>query len=207
MANKKTAYIFLFIFLISCLFVDAALSEEIKKQEEIKSINGVKLKYLSGVEFLTGYGHGRLRYQDGYRLSSIFIDMDFDLKQWKKLKDYPGLLQFIIEPFYSYVWNPDKNMEIGNNFVIKLGITSQYMKFQPYLKLSTGFIYITQDTREQSTHFNFNEYLGLGAHYFFKKDIAFTLEYRYRHISNIGIKQPNTGINTNFTICGVSFLF
>ena len=202
MTNRKSDWIALFVLLILFFHADVVFSEDIKSREEGK-------KYLSGVEILTGNGFGSLRSNQNYLLYPLFINFNFDLKNsiGRKFNKYPGLLQFALEPFYSYAWSPDTNMEIGNNFVIKAGILPQGMKFQPYIKLSAGLIYITQDTREQSTHFNFNEYAGLGAHYFFKKGVAFTLEYRYRHISNAGIKHPNTGINTNFNICGVSFLF
>jgi len=192
----------LFVSLILFFYTGVVFSEDTKTREEGK-------KYLSGVEILTGNGFGSLRSNQNYLLYPLFIDFNFDLKNTagKKFDSYPGFLQFELEPFYSYVWSPDTNMEIGNNFAIKAGIMPEGMKFQPYLKLGAGLIYISQCTREQSTHFNFNEYAGLGAHYFLKKGIAFTLEYRYRHISNAGLKQPNTGINTNFNICGLSFLF
>ncbi|MEK6732088.1 MAG: acyloxyacyl hydrolase, partial [Candidatus Omnitrophota bacterium] len=153
MHGGKLAYILSIIILISGLFTDAALPEGDNK--------------ISGIEFLTGYGHGRLRSKENYRLCPLFIDLNFDLKNGisQKFNSYPGLLQFVLEPFYSYVWNPDTNMEIGNNFAIKAGIMPQGMKFQPYFKFGAGLIYISQRTREQSTHFNFNEYAGLGAHY------------------------------------------
>ena len=202
MTNRKSGRLALFVLLVLFFHTGVVFSEDMKTREAEK-------KYLSGIEFLTGYGHGRLRSKENYRFYPLFVDLNFDLKKGvgQKFNNYPGLLQFALEPFYSYVWNPDTNMEIGNNFVIKAGILPQGMKFQPYFKLGAGLIYISQHTREQSTHFNFNEYAGLGAHYFFKKDIAFTLEYRYRHISNAGIKHPNTGINTSFNICGLSFIF
>jgi lipid A 3-O-deacylase len=62
-------------------------------------------------------------------------------------------------------------------------------------------------TREQGTQFNFNEVAGVGMHYFFQKNIALTVEYRFRHISNCGIDSPNHGINQHFGVCGLSYLF
>jgi predicted porin len=66
---------------------------------------------------------------------------------------------------------------------------------------------MTQHTREQSTQFNFTEQTGIGIHYFFRKNTAFTLQGRYRHLSNASIKHPNTGINTQFVIAGFSYQF
>lgn len=202
MVNRKSAWIALFVLLILFFHTGVVFSEDMEARD-------VEKKYLSGVEILTGNGFGSLRSNQNYLLYPLFINFNFDLKNavGNKFDSYPGLLQFSLEPFCSYAWSPDANIEIGNNFVIKIGILPDSMKFQPYIKLGAGLIYMSQHTREQSTQFNFNEYAGLGAHYFFKKGVAFTLEYRYRHISNAGIKHPNTGINTNFNICGLSFIF
>jgi predicted porin len=51
------------------------------------------------------------------------------------------------------------------------------------------------------------EYIGLGLHYFFSKNTAFTMEGRYRHLSNADIKRPKTGINSYFILIGLSYLF
>jgi len=168
-----------------------------------------KPRYLGGIEFLSGFGAARLSSKKDYKVAPIFFDLDFQLKPLlsKRNINFPGLLQFVWEPFASYVSSPNKNMEAGNNFLIKIGILPETSNFQPYFKGGVGFIYITQHTQEQSTQFNFNEYAGIGMHYFLQKKIALTLEYRFRHISNADIKRPNSGIDNNFAVCGVSFIF
>lgn len=120
---------------------------------------------------------------------------------------YPGLLQFVLEPFAFYVYKPDNNIEIGNNFLIKIGLTPDTWKLQPYFKGGVSFLYMTQHTLEQGSQFNFNECTGAGFHYFFRPNMAFSAEYRYRHLSNAGIAHPNSGINSNFYLCGISYKF
>ncbi|MDD4899916.1 MAG: acyloxyacyl hydrolase [Candidatus Omnitrophica bacterium] len=164
---------------------------------------------LKGIEFLTGFGVARIREKGSYHVTPFLIDLDFDLKPLtKKIGINPSIMiQGIIEPFASYVSEPDNNAEIGNNFLIKIGFLPESSKVQPYFKGGVGVVYITQHTREQGTQFNFNEYAGIGMHYFFKKNIALTAEFRWRHLSNAGIDSPNSGINTNYGICGISYLF
>jgi len=170
---------------------------------------GKKPKCLEGVEFLTGFGWGKLRRKGNYHLTPFMVDFDFNLKPLtKKLNFNPRqLLQFQIEPFISFVAEPDTNMETGTSFLLKLGILPQTSKFQPFILGGLGMVYMTQHTREQSTQFNFIEQVGIGMHYFFRKNIAFTLEGRFRHLSNSGIKHPNTGINTQFLLAGISYQF
>lgn len=194
--KKSACFIFLalFIFLIGISHAD----------------EGKKPSSLKGIEFLTGFGYGNLEEKENhYQMVPLFIDFDFDLKPVvnKIGFKYPGLIQFVEEPFISCVTQPNNNIELGNNFLIKVGFLPETSKFQPYFKGGLGLIYITQHTREQGTQFNFNEYLGAGLHYFFKKNIAFTVEYRYRHISNADIDKPNSGIDTHFGIAGISYIF
>lgn len=165
---------------------------------------------LKGVELLSGFGLARLHLSQGYyRVAPLFLDCDFDLKPLlqKKSIHLPGLFQFVLEPFVAYVSRPNSNAEIGNSFLVKIGLLSENAKFQPYFKGGVGFVYTTQHLRAQGTQFDFNEYAGVGGHYFFQKNIALTLECRYRHLSNADIKQPNWGVDSHFIVAGISYLF
>ncbi|MCX5694972.1 MAG: acyloxyacyl hydrolase, partial [Candidatus Omnitrophica bacterium] len=166
-------------------------------------------KRLKGIEVLTGFGSAKLRDKGSYHPIPVLVDFDFDLKPLTKKIGInpPGLIEFNLEPFVAYSYQPDNNAEIGNNFLLKVGFFPETWKFQPYFRGGLGFVYLTQHTREQGSQFNFNEYAGLGAHYYFKKNIGLTIEYRYRHVSNAGIDKPNKGINTNYGLCGISYLF
>lgn len=168
-----------------------------------------KLRCLEGVEFLTGFEEGKLSDKKDYRLIPFVVAFDLSLKPLtQKINFNPRqLLQFQIEPFISFVSSPDTNAEIGTAFLLKIGILPQSAKFQPYVKVGSGIVYMTQHTREQSTQFNFIEQAGVGAHYFFSKNTAFTLEGYYRHLSNASMKRPNRGIETYYILTGISYRF
>lgn len=163
----------------------------------------------SGIEFLGGYGNANLHEKERYQLIPVFVDFDFDLKPlFANTKFiYPGMLQFIEEPFLAYVFDPGQNMEVGNNFLLKIGLVPDTWKLQPYIKAGIGIVYMTQHTRQQGTQFNFNEYVGLGAHCFIRDNIGLTLECRYRHLSNADIKKPNRGIDTYYGLVGIAYRF
>ena len=57
----------------------------------------------------------------------------------------------------------------------------------------------------QGTNFNFIIQTGLGVQYFLDERHAINVQYRYRHISNAHIKDPNSSINTSFILVGYSF--
>lgn len=202
---KKTT--FFVILLVACLLIsNSCLAEETKP------------RCLEGIEFLTGFSWGKLLSRNwkvvheskrGYQLVPFLVDFDFNLKPLtKKLNFNPKqLLQFQIEPFISYISSPDANVEAGTSFLLKMGLLPQGSKFQPYIKAGLGLVYMTQHTQEQATQFNFTEQAGIGMHYFLRKNTAFTLEGRFRHLSNSGIDRPNHGINTYFALAGITYQF
>lgn len=160
---------------------------------------------LSGIEFMTGFGWGNLSKRGDHHLVPLIVDLDFDLKPWlsKMGLEPKPLVQFQIEPFISAVFQPNRNVEVGTSFFFKVGFFPQDWKLQPYAKVGAGTIYMTQHTREQATQFNFIEQAGLGVHYFFLKNTAFTVEGHLRHLSNCGIKKPNHGINDYIVTAGI----
>jgi predicted porin len=137
------------------------------------------------------------------------MDFDFNLKPClNKLNlRFPPLLQFQIEPYISAIHSPNANVETGVAFLFKFGLLPATSKIQPYIKFGAGLSFMSLHTREQSTQFNFIEPGALGVHYFFKKNTALTVEGRFRHLSNCGIKEPNRGINANFFLVGFARRF
>jgi hypothetical protein len=169
----------------------------------------IKKGGLQAVEFLTGYGYARAETQERYRIVPLCLDFDFDFNPiMEKIGvRYPGLQQFIVEPFVAPAYSPHANVEAGMDFALKFGIFPSDWTFQPYMKGAFGPMYLTQRFVEQSTQFNFNEYAAAGFHYFFTKDCALTGEFRFRHVSNGDIKRPNSGITTSMWLLGVSRFF
>ena len=129
----------------------------------------------------------------------------FNLKKclnWKM----PGMFLFTVEPFVNPVVEPDSNYEAGCSIGLKYAFPLA-SRFYPYIEGGTGGIYISEKTRRQGSHANFVDHAGAGLYYFIKDNIALNAGYRFRHISNLGIKRPNGGIETHSVIGGVSFIY
>ena len=68
----------------------------------------------------------------------------------------------------------------------------------PYAEMGLGVHGLTHTSiggKRMSTAFQFGSHIGLG--YRFGAKQAFDLSYRFQHLSNAGIKHPNSGINFN----------
>jgi hypothetical protein len=157
-----------------------------------------------GIGVLTGFGRTQLTGKTDYHLHTVVVDFDFDLKPYlEKNRICPkGFFLFQLEPYAGWVSQPENNIEIGNAFMVKWGIFPEWCPVQPYLKAGLGIVYMSQTFQEQSTQFNFFEQVGMGAHYFISKNMAFTAEGLHRHLSNGGLKEPNSGLNSLFLSLG-----
>lgn len=164
---------------------------------------------IESIDILTGYFHGYLDHTEkDYNAVPLLVGINYDLKPWisKIGLNTQGSFNFILEPFINTVIEPNSNVEAGSNFLLKYGFPLT-QKLQPYVKAGLGVTYMSQHTLEQSTQYNFLPQGGGGLQYRVTNDIAINLEYRYRHLSNAALKHPNSGIDVNMYLCGVTIFF
>lgn len=83
---------------------------------------------------------------------------------------------YSIIPMFTYTFN---NLKI--------------LQMLPYLKIGIGFALLDNtmvENREKSTQFQFNDNIGIGLTY-----KSYSFGYRFTHISNLGLKMPNPGLD------------
>ena len=93
---------------------------------------------------------------------------------------------------------PGRNEEIG-----EIGLTPVFRLQRndlsgPYVEAGLGAHLQSESSigdKRMSTLFQFGSHIGIGYRFGPKK--AFDVSYRYQHLSNAGIKNPNDGINFN----------
>jgi lipid A 3-O-deacylase len=76
----------------------------------------------------------------------------------------------------------------------------------PYLELSGGTLFTTQEVPAFTSTINFTTCAALGTH-FLRDSYNWSLELRYMHISNAGLTVPNPGINTVQVRVGIGKFF
>lgn len=164
---------------------------------------------LEAVEFIGAYGTADLDRQEDAAYYPFFVSFDFALKPvTRKINiDPASMLQFVVEPFFTYIDEPSANIELGNTFYIKTGFVPETWAVQPYLKVGAGFTYMTLHTYEQGSQLNFIEQGVAGFHFFFTPRAALNLEYRARHLSNGDSSRPNRGVNSFYYAGGFTFTF
>jgi hypothetical protein len=68
-------------------------------------------------------------------------------------------------------------------------------RISPYLELTGGVLFTTDDVPTGTNNVNFMDQAALGMHILGAKH-NFSVEVRYMHISNAGLATPNPGVNT-----------
>jgi len=199
--------------LANICWADQGLIKATIKTQTVGKTKSAQQKSLEAIEVLTGFSWANPELknnEDNYNLYPVFVAFDFNLKpltkKWFNFNPR-SLLQFQIEPFIGVISSPNTNFEMGNSFFLKVGILPQTSRFQPYIKAGVGMDYMTLHTDEQATQFNFISTGVVGMHYFFKDNVALTLEGSYRHLSNAGIDHPNHGINSITADAGILYQF
>jgi len=166
---------------------------------------------LKEVGFYSGWGTANVGHGDENAkvkdYDNVYIAGRFGFNLKKCLKwNMPGMFLFMVEPFANPVIKPGSNYEAGCSLGLKYAFPLA-SRFYPYIEGGTGGIYISEKTRRQGSHANFVDHAGAGIYYFIKDDLAVNAGYRFRHISNLGIKRPNGGIETHSVTAGVSLFY
>jgi opacity protein-like surface antigen len=208
--RKNIFLVFIYIFLLAYSAFAANSSDN--KQDD-KWI----FPYAKEIGIVSGYGHGNLKQKGSYKVIPVIVRLGFNLDSIglgfgdlirplaKKLNMNPkGFTEFLLEPFINGVTEPKSNIETGCNFLLKYSYPLTE-RIYPYVLGGLGAGYNSQHVRTQSTQWGFISQAGFGFSYFIKKDMALSLEYRFRHFSNANTRQPNNGINTNMFLVGISF--
>lgn len=74
-----------------------------------------------------------------------------------------------------------------------------------YWDVGFGLLHFNELVRELATHTNFVEHIGCGLAWPAGDSRAFSVEYRFLHVSNAGRKHPNIGLNSSLISIGYSW--
>jgi lipid A 3-O-deacylase len=110
--------------------------------------------------------------------------------------------EWLGEAFGGAQSNPTERSVFGLTGVIRYNVATG-TRWVPFIDGGVGISVTSIRDGDLSTAFEFNDQLGAGAHYFLREDMAVTLQYRWLHLSNAGIRRPNNGTNTQMFFIGI----
>jgi hypothetical protein len=119
---------------------------------------------------------------------------------------YRGNWELLAQLFGGQQFYPDTDYVIGGGPLFRYNFATGH-RWTPFIDLGGGVAATSIRDEDLSTTFEFNLQGGAGSHFFIRDNLAFTLQYRFIHLSNAGIKFPNTGLNTSTFLAGITWFF
>jgi lipid A 3-O-deacylase len=119
---------------------------------------------------------------------------------------YRGNWEFRGEAFGGMQYRPHRAYVGGGAPILRYNFATG-TRWMPFLDLGAGITLTDIGQPDLSTTFEFNLQAGTGVHYFWRENSALTFQYRFFHLSNAGIDQPNTGVNAGLFLVGLSWFF
>lgn len=122
-----------------------------------------------------------------------------------------GNFEVLAEVFGGAIVKGPGNLFAGTTVFLRRNIVLSETKWVPYWHVGGGGVYsdayMEHPQRILGTAFLFNLQAGFGTRYFLTPKNALFLEFDYRHISNAGLAERNTGLNSAATWVGASWFF
>ncbi len=121
-----------------------------------------------------------------------------------------GLLRSAVEPgleaWFQYYFSPDSATAQG----LKLALRYHFIglgRLVPYIEGTAGVGGTSLRVPEIDSALTFVLEFGVGLSYFVTDTVALNAGYRFQHISNGHVSDPNRGFNSDSGVVGVSFHF
>jgi len=119
---------------------------------------------------------------------------------------YRGVLDYRVEGIFGLVTNMNDRGEAGLSPIgFRYYLTGLDGRVNPFVEGMMGAVYLNVPGFVQGTRFNFVEGSGAGVAVFVTDRAALDIRLRYRHLSNAGIKGPNSGVTSGFLTVGMSY--
>lgn len=206
---KKTSRFLLRMLVTASMFSPVSLMAAQNQQVSdpiVVPVNSKPSVYLEEIGVGSGYAWSHMkRSHASFSAIPAYVRLGFNMNSLVGMQGSSSTLQLGLEPFVNTITEPKTGIETGLDVFIRYlhPITSSA---KLVAEVGSGPMYLSIDTREQGdAGFNFMNQFGLGTQFRLGDDSALTVGYRFRHVSNAGTSQPNSGINSNAIVISYSF--
>jgi len=159
----------------------------------------------SGVQELgiaTGFGSAD---RDGVKIVPLFFRAGWYFPDFidAPLARHGLNLKWVVEPWFAGITNHSDAFEFGVNLLYFKLDYDRGQTVVPFVAGGEGAMYTSLQGLHLGGPFEFSSAIGAGLHVFLTKQVALSLSYRLRHISNAGLRNENSGLNTDFFLVGL----
>ena len=119
---------------------------------------------------------------------------------------YRGNWEGRAELFAGAQFSPSNDWFIGLTPHLRYDLATG-TRWIPFVDAGAGITVMGIDQPDLSSVFEFNLQAGTGVHWFVRDKLAVTVEARYFHISDAGMRRPNFGLNGVTGMIGLTWFF
>lgn len=120
---------------------------------------------------------------------------------------WPGSFQLHLEPMAAFIYSPTDTYLLGVNLNLRHTFLI-WRRFSPYIEGGAGILNTNLRVgRALGETIEFIEHAGAGFHLHISGRISLSAGYRWTHISNAGLDERNSGINSHFPYLGFTYFF
>jgi len=117
---------------------------------------------------------------------------------------YRGNVDLAIEPQFLANLDPEGGFAGGLSLLLRYHFLAGE-RLVPFVSGGGGAIGLDFDGQRQDDGFNFILQGGIGAHWMLSEQLAITVDGRWHHISNAGLRSPNEGIDSALGMVGLTW--
>ncbi len=117
-----------------------------------------------------------------------------------------GRWLFLAEATIGREFHPGKAWAVSLTPVVRY-LFGYPGKFVPFFEAGFGLTWTDLGRPDLGSDLQFNSQGGAGFYWFFQKDFALSIQYRFIHYSNAGIRKPNGGVNLHGGLIGISWFY
>lgn len=121
---------------------------------------------------------------------------------------YGGNLEVLVEGTVLFENVPRDGFAAGGGLLFRYNFL-RAERLVPFVEVGAGALDLDFDLDEgsegQAGGFNFTLQAGLGAHWLLHERVALTGEWRFHHISNADLREPNDGIDSSVVLLGLTY--
>ena len=180
--------------------IEAAHSIFDKGRKEFQSLTGVFWSFTPDTSTRATLNST----MSSYRLGVMLNDVRWS--GWLR-----GNYEFLLEGFYGTIYQGPGNALGGATLQLRYNFVQPETRWVPYFQIGAGGVYsdmYKEPARSTvGSALNFNLQSALGVRYLVKEKWAVTVEAGFRHISNAGFTEHNSGLNSVGAQLGLSYFF
>lgn len=119
---------------------------------------------------------------------------------------YRGNLELLAELCGGGQVSPSRRYLFGLSLLPRYNFATG-SSWVPFVDFGAGIALTNIEEPDLSTKFQFILQGGFGTHYFLRNDLSLVANYRFFHLSNANISEPNNSVNTHMLFVGISWFF